>query len=135
MEDTQQSNEKGKGKRKRSGKKKIIRTVEKNNELLQLMVDTTNHGWRDNNGLFSKTIVEKKIRPSLNDKIGCQKTYYEDLSHLKLFKNRYHGYSKLMCHSFGFGWDLGKKKKIHWDPDIKKFTTSNEVWENYFKID
>ncbi|XP_042460405.1 uncharacterized protein At2g29880-like [Zingiber officinale] len=44
-------------------------------------------------------------------------------SRLKWFKQRYNNYCKLMRHSSGFGWDSM----------TKKFTASDEVWEDYFK--
>ncbi|KAL5776389.1 hypothetical protein ACOSP7_009315 [Xanthoceras sorbifolium] len=76
-------------------------TVEETNELLKLMVDAAN---------------QRKILPALNDKLRCKKTYSQYLSRLKWFNQRYNSYSKLMRHSFRFGWD----------PVIKKFTTSDE---------
>ncbi|KAL2460546.1 Uncharacterized protein Adt_43966 [Abeliophyllum distichum] len=42
---------------------------------------------------------------------------------MKWFKNRYTDYCKLLRHSSGFGWD----------PVTKKFTASDEVWNEYFK--
>ncbi|KAL6279790.1 hypothetical protein ACE6H2_016671 [Prunus campanulata] len=82
--------------------------------LLELMVDAANRGWRDSNGLLSKQIVESKILPVLNAK----------LSRLKWFKTRYHSFTQLMRHSSGFGWDSVSKK----------FTATEEVWQDYFKI-
>ncbi|KAL6286206.1 hypothetical protein ACE6H2_010596 [Prunus campanulata] len=75
--------------------------------LLELMVDAANRGWRDSNGLLSKQIVESKILPS----------------RLKWFKTRYHNFTQLMRHSSGFGWDSVSKK----------FTATEEVWQDYFK--
>ncbi|KAK9113592.1 hypothetical protein Syun_020389 [Stephania yunnanensis] len=43
----------------------------------------------------------------------------------KWFKDRYQGYVELMRCNSGFGWDH----------ITKKFTASNEVWEEYFKTD
>ncbi|KAL5793287.1 hypothetical protein ACOSP7_001881 [Xanthoceras sorbifolium] len=113
MRDSQQGNDKGKG---RVLEKYKVWTVEETNELLKLMVDAVNHGWRDSNGLLSKITVEKKILPTLNEKLECKKTYSQYLSRLKWFKQRYNSYSDLMPHSSGFGWD----------PVIKKFTASDE---------
>ncbi|KAK9160399.1 hypothetical protein Syun_006740 [Stephania yunnanensis] len=45
------------------------------------------------------------------------------LSRWKWFKDRYQGYVELMRCNSGFGWDHV----------TKKFTASNEVWEEYFK--
>ncbi|KAL5789709.1 hypothetical protein ACOSQ2_004597 [Xanthoceras sorbifolium] len=100
MGDSQQGNDKGKG---RVLEKYKVWTVEETNELLKLMVDAANRGWRDNNGLLSKITVERKILPALNDILG---------------------YSELMRHSSGFGWD----------PVTKKFTASDEshtIHKNY----
>ncbi|KAL5797077.1 hypothetical protein ACOSQ2_001897 [Xanthoceras sorbifolium] len=113
MRDSQQGNDKGKG---RVLEKYKVWTVEETNELLKLMVDAVNHGWRDSNGLLSKITVEKKILPTLNEKLECKKTYSQYLNRLKWFKQRYNSYSDLMPHSSGFGWD----------PVIKKFTASDE---------
>ncbi|XP_042432478.1 uncharacterized protein At2g29880-like [Zingiber officinale] len=44
-------------------------------------------------------------------------------SRLKWFKQRYNNYCKLIRHSSGFGWDSM----------TKKFTASDEIWEDYFK--
>ena len=61
-------------------------TTEETNELLKLMVDATNRGWHDNNGLLSKVTIERKILLALNEKLGCQRTYSQYLSYLKWFK-------------------------------------------------
>ncbi|KAL1815404.1 hypothetical protein ACET3Z_017978 [Daucus carota] len=34
------------------------------------MVDAANRGWRDNSGVFTKQIVEDRILPALNAKLG-----------------------------------------------------------------
>ncbi|KAL5760603.1 hypothetical protein ACOSQ2_019441 [Xanthoceras sorbifolium] len=104
MGDSQQGNDKGKG---RVLEKYKVWTVEETNELLKLMVDAANRGWRDSNGLLSKIT-----------------TYSQYLSRLKWFKQRYNSYSELMRHSSGFGWD----------PVTKKFTASDEshtIHKNY----
>lgn len=121
MGDTNQGNEKSKG---RVGGKYKIWTAEETNELLRLMVDAANKGWRDSNGLLSKITVEKKILPILNAKLGCERNYSQYLSRLKWFKERYNNYCSLLRFSSGFGWD----------PIAKKFTAPDEVWEEYFKV-
>ncbi|XP_042458488.1 uncharacterized protein At2g29880-like [Zingiber officinale] len=100
-----------------------IWTAEESNELLRLMVDAAMRGWRDRNGVLNKRTVEIKILPTLNAKLGCEKSFAQYQSHLKWFKQRYNNYCKLMRHSSGFGWDSM----------TKKFTASDEVWEDYFK--
>ncbi|XP_042436839.1 uncharacterized protein At2g29880-like [Zingiber officinale] len=100
-----------------------IWTAEENNELLRLMVNAAMRGWRDRNGVLNKRTVEIKILPTLNAKLGCEKTFAQYQSRLKWFKQRYNNYCKLMRHSSGFGWDSM----------TKKFTVSDEVWEDYFK--
>ncbi|KAI5313821.1 hypothetical protein L3X38_042997 [Prunus dulcis] len=120
MEESQRGNDKGKS--KVSGGYKLW-TLEESNELLQLMVDAANRGWRDSNGMLSKQTVEKKILPALNAKLGCERNRSQYLSRLKWFKQRYNIFSGLMRHSSGFGWD----------PITKKFTASDEVWKDYIK--
>ncbi|KAL6575057.1 hypothetical protein OROMI_012342 [Orobanche minor] len=106
----------------RQGKYKVW-TVEESNELLSLLVDAAARGWRDSNGSFSKLIVVNKILPALNEKLGCEKTFPQYQSRLKWFKNRYNEYLKLLRHNSGFGWDSR----------TKKFTASDEVWDEYIK--
>ncbi|KAI5339020.1 hypothetical protein L3X38_018292 [Prunus dulcis] len=120
MEESQRGNDKGKS--KVSGGYKLW-TLEESNELLQLMVNAANRGWRDSNGMLSKQTVEKKILPALNAKLGCERNHSQYLSRLKWFKQRYNIFSGLMRHSSGFGWD----------PITKKFTASDEVWKDYIK--
>ncbi|XP_073147701.1 uncharacterized protein At2g29880-like [Henckelia pumila] len=98
-------------------------TTEESNELLKLMVDAAMQGWHDKNGMLNKRTVEKNILPALKEKIGCEKTFAQYQSRLKWFKQRYSNYSKLISHNSGFGWD----------PVTKKFTASDEVWDDYFK--
>ncbi|KAI5317692.1 hypothetical protein L3X38_037399 [Prunus dulcis] len=50
MEESQRGNDKGKS--KVSGGYKLW-TLEESNELLQLMVDAANRGWRDSNGMLT----------------------------------------------------------------------------------
>ncbi|WCJ20953.1 hypothetical protein M5689_003151 [Euphorbia peplus] len=120
MDETTQSSDKVKG----NVEKYKVWTSEESNELLKLMVDAANRGWRDSNGSLSKVTVEKKILPALNDKIGCEKTYSQYQSRLKWFKQIYNNYCNLLRFSFGFGWK----------PVTKKFTALEEVWEDYFKV-
>ncbi|XP_031108195.1 uncharacterized protein At2g29880-like [Ipomoea triloba] len=87
------------------------------------MVDAIKNGWRDSCGGLSKLTVEKMILPALNEKLGCQRSYAQYQSRLKWFKNRFNNFSELMRHSSGFGWD----------PIKKRFTASDEVWEDYLK--
>ncbi|XP_073051581.1 uncharacterized protein At2g29880-like [Primulina eburnea] len=98
-------------------------TTEESNELLKLMVDAAMRGWRDKNGMLNKRTVEKNILPTLNEKLGCEKTFAQYQSRLKWFKQRYNNYSKLTRHSSGF----------EWDPETKKFMANDEVWDEYFK--
>ncbi|KAL2517431.1 Heavy metal transport/detoxification superfamily protein [Abeliophyllum distichum] len=45
------------------GKYKVW-TVEESNELLHILVDAANHGWRDSNGSFSKlTVINRSSQP------------------------------------------------------------------------
>ena len=64
MEESQQGNHKGKGKGKNIEKYKVW-SMDESNELLKLMVDAGNRGWRDKSGLLSKQTVEKRILPIL----------------------------------------------------------------------
>ncbi|KAF3449097.1 hypothetical protein FNV43_RR09821 [Rhamnella rubrinervis] len=50
-------------------------------------------------------------------------TFTQYQSRLKWFKTRYNNYIELIRNNSGFGWD----------PVTKKFTASDEVWENYLK--
>ncbi|CAA3006609.1 Hypothetical predicted protein [Olea europaea subsp. europaea] len=111
---------------KSQGKRRIgynAWSAKESSTLLELMVDATNRGWCNTNGVLSKQMVEKKILPALNEKLGCQKNYAMYQSRLSWFKQQYHKYSELMRYSSGFGWD----------PITKKFTASDEVWDNYFE--
>ncbi|KAL1815066.1 hypothetical protein ACET3Z_017640 [Daucus carota] len=82
-------------------------TQEESNALLEIMVDAANRGWRDNSGVFTKQIVEDRILPALNAKLGC----------------RWIAYSTLLKFNSGFGYDSISKK----------FTAPNEVWDDYLK--
>ncbi|KAI9191124.1 hypothetical protein LWI28_003931 [Acer negundo] len=120
MEEAQQRNEKGKVK---VGGHYNSWTVEQANLLLQLMVEAIGRGWRDASGLLSKQTVETWVLPSLNEKLNRNKTYNNYQSRLKWFKAQYQRYTELMRHSSGFGWD----------PITRRFTASEEVWEDYLK--
>ncbi|KAM7518807.1 hypothetical protein LguiB_017769 [Lonicera macranthoides] len=98
-------------------------TEEESKLLLELMVDAAAQGWRDNSGILGKQVVEERILPILNKKLGIQKTYKNYQSRLKWFKNKWSSYSILMRFSSGFGYDL----------TTKKFTACDKVWEEYFK--
>ncbi|KAH6829851.1 hypothetical protein C2S53_005051 [Perilla frutescens var. hirtella] len=98
-------------------------TKEQTDVLLELMVDAAHRGCRDNSGIFSKTTVEERIIPNLNDKLRCNKTYRNYQSRLKWFKNRWTFYQNLLKFSSGFGFD----------PITKKFTAPDEVWYEYLE--
>ncbi|XP_050385108.1 LOW QUALITY PROTEIN: uncharacterized protein At2g29880-like [Argentina anserina] len=98
-------------------------TKEESNALLELMVDGATRGWRDNSGIFTKQTVEEMILPALNNKLGCHKTYNNYQSRLKWFKKCWSAYNTLFRFSSGFGFDS----------NTKKFTASDEVWEDYIK--
>ncbi|KAH6800846.1 hypothetical protein C2S52_001310 [Perilla frutescens var. hirtella] len=96
-------------------------TKEQTDFLLELMVDGARRGWHDNSGIFSKTTMEERILPQLNEKLWCNKTYNNYQSRLKWFKNRWISYSNLLKSSSGFGYDA----------NTKKFTATDEVWDAY----
>ncbi|KAH6796708.1 hypothetical protein C2S52_021262, partial [Perilla frutescens var. hirtella] len=96
-------------------------TKEHTDLLLELMVDGAHRGWRDNSGIFSKTTVEERILPVINEKLQCNKTYNNYQSRLKWFKNRWISYSNLLKSSSGFEYDA----------NTKKFTATDEVWDVY----
>ena len=121
MGDTNQENDKV---TERSSEQYKTWTVDETNELLKLIVDAVNRGWRDNNSLLGKKTIEKKILPVLNAKLKCDRNYSQYLSRLKWFKQRYNNYCKLLTYNSSFGWD----------PVSKKFTAPDEVWEDYFKV-
>ncbi|CAL9016806.1 unnamed protein product [Prunus brigantina] len=120
MGDSQQGNNKGKGKEKENYESW---TMDDTNELLHLLVDAINSGLRDANGSLSKQNVERVILPRLNAKIRFPKTYNHYLSRMKWFKKQYNKMSMLMRNNSGFGWD----------PIAKTFTASEEVWKDYLK--
>ncbi|BFG39919.1 hypothetical protein CerSpe_261930 [Prunus speciosa] len=120
MGDSQQGNNKGKGKEKENYESW---TMDDTNELLHLLVDAINSGLRDANGSLSKQNVERLILPRLNAKIRFPKTYNNYLNRMKWFKKQYNKMSTLMRNNSGFGWD----------PIAKMFTASDEVWKDYLK--
>ncbi|CAE5963855.1 unnamed protein product [Arabidopsis arenosa] len=91
--------------------------------LLRLLVDAINHGFRDANGKFNKLTVETRILPPINKQLGAKKTYSEYRNRMKILKGRYKIMAELLRFSSGFGWD----------PETKKFTASDEVWDDYLK--
>ncbi|XP_021822579.1 uncharacterized protein At2g29880-like [Prunus avium] len=121
MGDSQQGNNKGKGKEKENYESW---TMDDTNKLLHLLVDSINSGLRDANGSLSKQNVERVILPRLNEKIKFPKTYNNYLSRNE-FKKQYNKMSTLMRNNSGFGWD----------PIAKTFTaSSDEVWKDYLKV-
>ncbi|KAJ8570560.1 hypothetical protein K7X08_037532 [Anisodus acutangulus] len=120
MGDSQQGNDKGKGKEKENYGSW---TIDDTNELLYLLVDAINSGLRDANGSLSKKNVERVILPRINAKIRFPKTYNHYLSRMKWLKTQYNKMSTLMRNNSGFGWD----------PIAKMFTASDEVWKDYLK--
>ncbi|KAL5854606.1 hypothetical protein ACOSQ4_004408 [Xanthoceras sorbifolium] len=123
MGDSRQGNDKGNRKGKCVEKLYKVWTLEESNELLRLMVNAVIRGWYDSNSLLSKVTVERKILPTLNGKLVCQKTFTQYQSRLKWFKQRYNNSYELMRHNSGF----------RWNHVTNKFIASDEVWKNYFK--
>ncbi|KAL6495854.1 hypothetical protein OROGR_030417 [Orobanche gracilis] len=115
-----QGNNKGNGKEKENYE---AWTKEDSDELLNLIVDAIKSGMRDANGSISKLNVERIILPRLNAKIKFPKTYNHYLSRMKWFKKQYNNMSSLMRNNSGFGWD----------PILKTFTASDEIWNEYLK--
>lgn len=98
-------------------------TQKETSALLEIMVDAANRGWRDNSGVLTKQIVEDRILPALNSRLGCNKNYNNYQSRLRWFKNIWLSYSTLLKFNFGFGYDSTSKR----------FTAPNEVWDEYLK--
>lgn len=99
-------------------------TLDETKVLVELLVEGIQRGWRDTSGVMNKATVEHKILPVLNERLGCQKTHKHYMSRMKYLKSKYDMYTDLQRFSSGFGWD----------PIMKKFTASDEVWHNYFKV-
>ncbi|XP_006289451.2 uncharacterized protein At2g29880 [Capsella rubella] len=91
--------------------------------LLRLLVDAVNQGFRDANGKFNKLTVERRILPSLNKQLGTNKSYNEYKNRLKNLKGKYNSLKDLLRFSSGFGWD----------PETKKFTATDEVWNGFLE--
>ncbi|KAJ4890654.1 Uncharacterized protein Rs2_30402 [Raphanus sativus] len=91
--------------------------------LVDLLVDAIHRNWRDASGLINKFTVEQKILPVLNKKLGCQKEHKHYLSRIKFLRTIHQNYLDLQRCSSGFGWD----------PDTKRFTAPDEVWDEYLK--
>ncbi|CAH8313077.1 unnamed protein product [Eruca vesicaria subsp. sativa] len=89
----------------------------------KLLVEGIQRGWRDSNGIMNKATVEYKILPVLNERLGCQKTHKHYQSRIKFLKDQYHCHVDLLNNSSSFGWD----------PIMKRFVASNEVWNDYLK--
>ncbi|XP_013451302.2 uncharacterized protein At2g29880 [Medicago truncatula] len=120
MGDSQQENNRGKGKDKDGY---VAWIMEETNELLYLLVDAINRGLRDANESLSKQNVERAILPQLNAKTESHKTYNHYLSLMKWFRNQYNKMSTFMRNNSGFGWDSV----------AKTYTATEEVWNNYLK--
>ncbi|CAH2079453.1 unnamed protein product, partial [Thlaspi arvense] len=60
--------------------------------LIELLVESIQRGWRDQNGILHKPTVEHKILPALNEKLGCQKNHKHYLSRIKYLKSQYQCY-------------------------------------------
>ncbi|KAJ8529233.1 hypothetical protein K7X08_036068 [Anisodus acutangulus] len=121
MGDSQQGNNKAKGKEKENYESW---TIDDTNELLYLLVDAINSGLRYANGSLSKQNVERVILPRINAKFRFPKTYNHYLSQMKWLKTQYNKMYTLMRNNSGFGWD----------PIAKTFTASDEVWKDYLKF-
>ncbi|CAE6226183.1 unnamed protein product [Arabidopsis arenosa] len=93
------------------------------NMLVRLLTDAINQGFRDANGKFHKMTVDTRILAPLNKTLGINKTYNEYKNRMKILKGRYLVLADLLRFSSGFGWD----------PETKKFTASDEVWNDYLK--
>lgn len=93
--------------------------------LIDLLLDGLASGWRNSSGVFSKFTVERKILPIVNQKHGGAKTHKHYLNRMKTLKGKYlSGVVELLRCSSGFGWD----------PNTKRFMASDEVWNNYIKV-
>ncbi|CAN6894263.1 unnamed protein product [Brassica oleracea] len=96
---------------------------EKTKTLLRLLVDGVNQNWTDASGKFNKLTVEQRILPELNKICGSKKTFSQYKNKTKILKKKHKGFVDLLRFSSGFGWDK----------DTKKFTTPNEVWNEYLQ--
>ncbi|KAF8109060.1 hypothetical protein N665_0103s0015, partial [Sinapis alba] len=92
--------------------------------LVQLFVEAVNNNWRDSSGSFSKLTVESKILQELNKDVFRAKDFKNYQSRHKYLKLQHQNCADLLRYSSGFGWD----------PLTKKFTASNEVWNDYLKV-
>ncbi|EOA18093.1 hypothetical protein CARUB_v10021869mg [Capsella rubella] len=91
--------------------------------LVRLLVDAVNQNWCDASGSFNKLTVEQRILPALNKECGTTKTYSNYKNRMKILRARHKSFVDLLSYSSGFGWD----------PETKKFTARQEVWDDYFK--
>lgn len=94
-------------------------TEEESRALLDIMVDATNRGWRNNSGTFLMKIVKDRILLVLNSTLGCEKKYKNYQSQLKWFRKWWLSYSNLLEFNSDFGFDS----------TTKRFTAINEVWD------
>ncbi|OVA08610.1 Myb/SANT-like domain [Macleaya cordata] len=104
-QEQQQQQEVVKGKRKND-----TWTMEESNELLQLLVDACQRGWRNTSGIIPKQTIEQKILPQLNAKLQQQ-------------TNDNSGSLYTYAFNSGFGWDNISKK----------FKAIDEVWTNFIQ--
>nr|VDD25698.1 unnamed protein product [Brassica oleracea] len=91
--------------------------------LIDLLVDAIHRNWRDANGLINKFTVEQIFLSVLNEKLGCQKEHKHYLTRIKYLREKYQNHLDLQRCNSGFGWD----------PDMKKYTAPDEVWDEYLK--
>ncbi|KAL0696515.1 hypothetical protein Bca4012_063695 [Brassica carinata] len=96
---------------------------EETKTLLRLLVDGVNQNWIDGSGKFNKLTVEQRILPELNKICGSTKTFSQYKNKTKILRRRHKSFVDLLRFSSGFGWDN----------DTKRFTATNEVWEEYLK--
>ncbi|KAK1368543.1 hypothetical protein POM88_034635 [Heracleum sosnowskyi] len=96
-------------------------TQEESRALLDIMVDATNRGWR-NNGTGTDLLSNTRP-PLLNSKLECNKNFKNYQSRLKWFRKRWLSYSTLLEFNSGFGLDS----------TTKRFTATNELWDKFLK--
>ncbi|KAL2526375.1 Uncharacterized protein Adt_11429 [Abeliophyllum distichum] len=106
-------------------------TVEESIELLNILVNAANRGWRHSNGSFNKLIMINKILSAHNEKFGCQRTFSQYQSRMKWFKNRYSDNCKLLRHSSEFGCDPVTKKFTAGMNTLRNSTCCTDTFVNY----
>lgn len=87
--------------------------------LLRMLVEAMNQGHK-----FTRPMMETRILPELNEKLGTNKTYDEYMNRMKNLKKKYQNLVELLRFSSGFGWN----------PETMKLTSTDEVWEEYLKV-